>query len=220
MHAEAIELLWSESLLMQLLIAAACLVFIATLTPTINVMSSLLRCLMRAKESVFLFNAVSLSRCRNYACLGVTLPVILICTRFSLVPLPAFLQEDTLTLKLLYTTAVLCAYVIARIACRTLLRSRRTERKNWECACSIPYTFFAIGGLAAIITSAICLFSGICDETTTSVLLWEAAALYLLCLIRKTEIFSYFCGFFAAFLYLCTLEILPAGILVAATIFS
>lgn len=213
-------MLWSEPLFMQLLIVAACLIFMATITPTINVMSSLLRCVVRAKESEFLFNAVSLSRCRNYACLGVALPVIIICARFSLVPLPSFLHADTVALKLLYTSAVIAAYIIARIACRTLLRSRRTDRKKWQCACSIPYTFFALGGTAVIITSIICLLSGICDDITASILLWETAAIYTLCLIRKMEIFTHFRGFFAAFLYLCTLEILPAGIFVAAAIFS
>ena len=39
---------------------------------------------------------------------------------------------------------------------------------------------------------------------------------YIVFLIRKTQIMSNACGQVAAFLYLCSLELLPAGLLIAS----
>jgi hypothetical protein len=56
------------------------------------------------------------------------------------------------------------------------------------------------------------------DADVRNAMLWVSAFIYALFLIRKTQIFSTSCSIFAAFLYLCALEMIPTGILVVSAI--
>ena len=57
------------------------------------------------------------------------------------------------------------------------------------------------------------------DETVIrTAMLCVSALIYALFMLRKLQIFASGCSFFAAFLYLCALEILPTGVLVASAI--
>ena len=68
-------------------------------------------------------------------------------------------------------------------------------------------------------TVGILALAGVNDLTVKTVILAETAFIYLVYLIRKSQILSMVCGPLQVFLYLCALEVLPTGLLVASALF-
>ena len=56
------------------------------------------------------------------------------------------------------------------------------------------------------------------NDLIRKILLYEMAVVFTLFMIRRTQILSNACNQFTAFLYLCGLEILPAGLLVVSAL--
>ncbi len=52
-----------------------------------------------------------------------------------------------------------------------------------------------------------------------TLLLWEAAVVWLLAILRSGQFLSAFCNVFSTFLYLCALEMIPAALMVGAHLF-
>jgi hypothetical protein len=55
-------------------------------------------------------------------------------------------------------------------------------------------------------------------DVVKSAMLWISACIYLIFILRKTQILISSASFFAAFLYLCALELIPTGALAASAI--
>ena len=66
----------------------------------------------------------------------------------------------------------------------------------------------AIGGIMS--------FIDVDNSIIKDAMIWVSGAIYLLFLIRRTQIFASSYNFFTVFLYLCALEIIPTGVLVTS----
>lgn len=194
----------------EILILASVLIFLLCLQDISEIFPFLLRGGSSWKECRNIELLPKLRFNRAYACLSVLLPLTLIIWYFELFPPATCFPEPY---NLLSCAGVLFAYFIIRIVFRVIFRGR-VPSNIWQPARRIPLTFFAFGGFLTIAVSLICLVCGFSIGTSRKVILYCISAVYLLCIFRKTQFLTINCGYFKGFLYLCTLELLPTGLLV------
>ncbi len=194
----------------KILTAFACLVTLIAI-PCINAVApSLLSCLLKWKESVNLHSSVSLSRLRNVAAAAIIPAFLLICSHFRLIPwMEGYGEWESLG----YTVLVFSSYVLVRYLCRLLFRGDRMRPADFFAAADAAYSFFLLTGIVMVLTFCICSAIHLPSESVTEVFRVEIIALYAVFILRKTQILSHYGGISSGFLYLCTLECLPTGLL-------
>ena len=99
-----------------------------------------------------------------------------------------------------------------------VLAPKNMNSKIYMIACKAGRTFFSILTLILLAMAGIMSFIDTPAEVVTDAMLWVSACIYLIYLLRKTQILISSASFFAAFLYLCALEMIPTGALVASAI--
>lgn len=173
---------------------------------------SLLGCIVRWKESVNLHASVSLSRMRDYAAWLLVPTFLLLCSEYDIYPAVWTLESWP---SIARTSLVFAAYLLVRFLCNLVFKGKKIGNKDFFCAICCQRNFFVILVFIMALTFCICSASGLMHDTTGDILGWEIVVVYAVHLIRKTQIFAHYVGFLAGFLYLCTLEILPTGLLIA-----
>jgi hypothetical protein len=200
-----------------ILIGVALISFLFTVRTVIELTPSLLATAIRWKESLNLEASVKLSRDRNLIALNSTVPFCLTAFAFNLYN-PAFLNQFTPDAQLWICIGVFCSFVAIRSALEHILKPRRIQAKGYKAIVSVGYSFFIILTMLLLLIVCISYIFGISGEHAKSAMLWISGLTYLLYLIRKLQIFNSFSSFFAGFLYLCALEILPTGVLVTSAV--
>ena len=191
-----------------------CLLLLNTL---VEVFPSLMACLVRWKESVNLDASVQLSRGRDIMSIAMVMPFCLTAGRFSLYS-PAWVGEFGTDGRLGITIGVIIAYILLRKGLEHIFRSRKINPKTYKTACKSSHTFFIILTLVLMAMGGILSFIKADPMGIRNAMLWVSAITYALLLLRKFQIFNSSCSFFSSFLYLCALEILPTGALVASAL--
>ena len=80
------------------------------------------------------------------------------------------------------------------------------------------FNYWILAGLLLVLTAGVIAFTGIPDDTGRRILLYELAVMYLVAILRKSQILLSYCGPLTTFLYLCALEFIPTGALIAGCI--
>ncbi len=200
-----------------ILTGIALILFLITIRTVIELTPSLLATAIRWKESLNLEASVKLSRDRNLIALCSTLPFCLIASSHNLYN-PAFLSRLSENGQLWVLIGVFCSFVIVRTALEHMLRPRGIQTKVYKAIVSVGYSFFIILTMLLLLTSGISSVFGINEGHVRNAMLWVSGLTYLLYIIRKLQIFNSFSSFFTGFLYLCALEILPTGVLIASAV--
>ncbi len=193
------------------------LVIIILMRRMVTIFPSLIACTLRWKESVNLEASVKHSLDRNMLAAAMALPFCLVVERFRLYELKV-IEELNNDLHLAVIIGVFAAYFLIRLLLSRIMRPRRIVPKTYKTAEKASLTFFIILTIILMAMGSVMSFIGIDESITRTAMLCVSASIYMLFLIRKTQIFTSGCSFFTAFLYLCALEILPTGVLVASAI--
>lgn len=201
------------------ILAAVCVITgILLLGIIAGILPSLAACLFRWKECLNLENSMRLSRDRNIFAAYLTIPFCLVVAHYRMYA-PSFLDGIH---GFAYTGcifAVFACYLLVRTAAYVLVRKPRGGEKIFKSARKVSWSYFCIIATAILISAGICSFSGLSIETSRTVLYYVLLVSYLFSIFRKFQIFKNTCSFLTSFLYLCALEILPAGILVLPAVF-
>ena len=193
------------------------LVIICLLRRTIEIFPSLLASLIRWKESINLFNSVKLSRDRNMIALSMIVPFCLVVTASGIYS-PSYMStmdEDT---RFGITFGVFIIYIVLRTLLERICQPKRRNAQMYRCACISAYTFFILLTILLLSLWGILSVFNANPSSSKDAMLWLSGGIYLIFLLRKTQIFASSCSIFTAFLYLCALEILPTGALVASAV--
>ena len=193
------------------------LIALLLLKTMVGVFPSLIACLTRWKESVNLDASVQLSRNRDITALALVIPFCLTITRFRLYD-PHFMVGLNDNGRLAVTIGILIGWMLLRTFLEHLLRPRKGNPKAYGTARKAAYTYLCILTLLLMLTGGIMAFVDAAPETIKTAMLWISATIYAVLLLRKTQILISSYSFFASFLYLCALEIIPTGALVASAI--
>ena len=202
-------------MLFNILALISVIIVITTLKKVVSIFPSLIACIIRWKESVNLEASVKLKRDRDIIAFTMIIPFCLTAARFRLYD-PGFMKGLGDTAYLGAIIGTFAAYIIIRNILDAIFLPPRKRRKGEGIAIRCSYSFFIILTFLLLAAGSILTFANVGEETVRCTMLWISGLTYTLFTIRKTQIFINSGSFFAAFLYLCALEFLPTGLLIAS----
>ena len=192
------------------------LVIISLLRRIAGVLPSVFSCAVRWKENVNLDSSVKLSRDRDITALALIIPFCIIVTN-SGIHCFRFMGGLSAEASFGIILGILITYFLFRMFTeKVFLPSRR--RRSARVSDNSDRTFFIILALTLIFGYMIFGISGMEAETSKRTMLWISAAIYMLYIVRKFQIFQTSHSILTSFLYLCALEIIPTGTLVVSAI--
>ena len=183
----------------------------------VGIFPSLIACLVRWKESVNLDASVQLSRDRDIMTIAMVMPFCLTIGKFAVYS-PSWIGKFDADGRLGITIGVIIGYLLLRKGLEYILRPKKMNPKTYKTGCKSSHTFFVILTLLLMTTGSIMSFADAAPADIKNAIIWVSAAIYTVFLLRKTQIFTSSCSFFSGFLYLCALEILPTGVLIASAV--
>ena len=204
-------------MLFNILAIISLIIMMLALRTLVEVFPSLMACLIRAKESINLEASAQLSRSRNVLAVCLAMPFCLAVWQRGLYT-PAFIEGFDENISLGIVFGVFITYVLVRKMMEFIIRGKVRNGKMFEVACKTGLTFFSILTLTLLAVGGVMSVVDTHAEVVTSAMLWISASIYLIYILRKTQILISSASFFAAFLYLCALELIPTGALVASAI--
>jgi hypothetical protein len=204
-------------MLFNILALISLLIILMMLRRLVEVFPSLMACLFRGKESVNLEASMQLSWNRNLLALSMIIPFCLVVSRFSLYR-PAFMNGLSEEAVIGETAGILITYIMIRKVLEFIIRPKKSGEKTYQTASRVSRTFFSLLTLTLLAMGGIMTFVDTPADSIRSAMLWVSAAIYLIFILRKAQILMYSCSFFTAFLYLCALEIIPTGAIIASAI--
>ncbi len=201
-------------MLFNILASLSILVAVILLKKMVIIFPSLLACLMRWKESVNLESSVKHSHDRDIFAIAMVIPFCLTAERFRLYD-PSFFAGMNENMRIAATAGVFLAYFIIRAIASRLALPHSEKKKTYAAADKAAYTFFIVLTLVLTAMGGILSFIHADMEAVRSAMLWVSAFIYVLFLLRKMQIFVSSFPILTSFLYLCALEIIPTGLLIA-----
>ena len=210
-------LAWSDFPVNTILVVIATLLMFLSLRVFLNIAPLLLDSLSRWKACVNIDASVQLKGDRNSLARIVTLPIALIADRYHFLS-AGILDKVPEAWSSLVTLGIILVWLLVRyfIFYFCLLRAPRPE--TFRTAHTSFFNYWTLAGLLLVLTAGVIAFTGIQDEVGRTILLYELAVMYLIAILRKSQILLSYCGPLTTFLYLCALEFIPTGALIAGCI--
>ena len=190
---------------------------IAMLKRLVNIFPSLMACMIRWKENINLNISLKTRTDRDLLAFSMMIPFCLTVHHFRMY-CPGFMKGLSDNAGLGVVFGIFAAYLALRVACRYLFRLHKTPSSTYETATDSVRTYFIILTFLLMTTGGVLSFAGVDLLHIRTAMFWISGAMYLIFIVRKTQIFYSSCSFFASFLYLCALEILPTGVLIASAV--
>ncbi len=191
--------------------------FLINLKPFLELIPSILSCAVRTRECVNLENNIKLARTRNNFAYSFIIPFLLIVFEYDIYR-PSFYMSLSPGFKFLTLIGIAIAYVLLAWAFTKLMAPHSSLIKNYRIACRSSYNFFILLMLFLLLAIGCFELFDISEKLVQTILYWIFGVTYFLYFIRKLQIFSASFPFFTAILYLCALEIIPTGAVVASAI--
>ena len=190
------------------------MIFLKTI---VEILPSVLACLIRWKENINIEASVRLSRDRDFSAIAMLIPFCLTVFRFRIYN-PDFISNLPDSPRLWAIIGIFSAYLLIRKAATLMVHPRRMPQKTLSATEKSANTYFILLTLILLLVDSTCSFFDATQNAIRLTSLWLSSLIYGLYLIRKLQIFTSSSSIFAGFLYLCALEILPTGILVVSDV--
>lgn len=203
----------NQSLALEILACVSLFIILLILRKIVNVYPSLIACVMRWKESINLEASVKLSRDRNAIALALVIPFCLIVEHFDLF-YPSYMDGKGESMRILIVIGTFIIYGSLRLITAFFCRPKKQSDKSYVTGCKSMFTYFILITLLLLCVGGVSEFISVRDSLTKEILLWLTGATYLFAIFREFQIFVSSYSVFAAFLYLCALELIPTGLLV------
>lgn len=215
LQTAADALRWGDYIINSSLVVAFVVLMMLNLRNFISIIPALIDSAWRWKGSVNLDSSIKLASARNLTALILTIPCCLVASRYHLVDVDIF-GEMSATRYTLWAAALLLAYTLLRHICFVLTSLRARKLELFTAAHHASYNFFIILSILLLVEVGILSVTGVSDANIKIVMTVIAGLVYLVYLTRKSQIFNSYCSPLTTFLYLCALEFLPTGALIAA----
>lgn len=208
---------WGDYTVNKIMVLLAVVCFFLIARDFVQMLPMLLSTIDRAKANVSLERSLGSARLRNRIAFVSILPFCIIVDRFALYS-PRYFQLLPQGFTVLFVMLVLFAYLTLRHFIFEAVRSRRVPAEISDTIHRAPYNYFIIMVVMMLLTVGVLDTINCTDGTARSILLAETYVVYLFSLIRVSQFLNYNCNVFVTFLYLCALELIPTGMLVASAI--
>ena len=207
----------TEQLTLTIATGAAMLTFLPVLPQFVNLFPKLWSGLFRTATCIRIEDSRKIQRSRDLV-FWLSLPALVTLVWKSGLYSPGWTAGLNAPLSIAAVAGVIAGYGLLRAGLSHLLPFRRFSSKVREAAVGCPKNFWLLL-MSVLFISAVTLgFCKLPDNTAHIITLCLTAALYLLFLIRRFQIFAYDSNYLTAILYLCALEILPTALLVTSAV--
>jgi len=206
---------WSGYVPVRVLIIVSILSLLFFAADVITLFPFIRNCIFRSKGCSTLEYSISTARIRNEVAILMFLPFCLVADRYLLYS-PSFMNAVRPGLTVFCIMGALAAYLVVRRICFVLFRPLRMSSEALSTLKHILFVYFIALVPVMLLTAGLMGVFRVPDAPVRVVLLWETAFFYLLSAIRVFQFLASRCNIFATFLYLCALEFLPAGLLLAS----
>jgi len=206
---------WSDTPVAGLLVVIFTILAIINIRNFITILPSLQESFLRYRGSYNLETRVRLMRARSIVSMVLIIPFCLIAHRYTLLHFD-FLDNINPNFGVLATCGIFLAYAVLRWLMVWQLEPKRKSREAYQVAHRASHTFFIIMTSAELVAIGILSIAGASDELIRSVLQYIVGFVYLVYVWRRIQILDLAFSSFIIILYLCALEILPTGLLLAA----
>ena len=211
------SLAWSDYPVNTALLVIATLLLLISLRIFLGIAPRLLDSISRWKACVNIDASVQLKSDRNMLGVIATLPLALVADRYN------FFNAGILDIipeawSSLVTLGIIVIWLLLRHLCFYLCLLRTQRPETFRTAHKSFFNYWILASLLLTLTAGVISFTNIPDAAGRTILLYELAVMYLIALLRKSQILLSFCGPLTTFLYLCALEFIPTGALIAGCI--
>ena len=208
---------WSDSLVNSTLVVIFALLVLLNMRTFIHIIPQLLPTLTRWKVCLSLDHNIHLCRERSYAALILFVPFCLLSDRYGLIH-PSAIETLPTGWQVPAVTGFFFCYLLVRRLCYSLVSLHTRRRETFLAAYRSAYGYFVLMLLLLFASVGICYVLGCNELVFNRVLFVEILVCYTVAVVREGQIFRSFCNPFLTILYLCGLELIPAGMLAAAVV--
>ena len=208
---------WGSLLPNRILCCVAIILVLITIVDTLNIFPDLASCIGRWRPCLIIEHSLSLARLRNQAAAAFSLSLCLLADRFALYR-PGFFRVLPQGWSAAGVIAVFCVWLLLRKSMFKVLRFGYipSDQKN-AIHCTL-FTFLILAGIVMLPVAGMMSLSGI-PENVIRIVLWSIFGInWLISLVRTGQIIADCHSGLPTFLYLCALEILPAGLVAASAL--
>lgn len=207
-------MVWSEIALNRALVSASAIGILLILDKLVMIAPSLGESLSRWRGSENLEHSMSLRRARNLCAAVFFPPFCLILDRFGVTATSAAEAMGPES-SVLLTFALMAGWLLLRLLGGQALRRSSVPREIRNAARHVVLGYMIVLTGVLLALSFILVSAGANPLASRICILTFCGATYLLALAREMQIFVEHGAGFSTFLYLCALDLLPTGILVA-----
>lgn len=208
---------WSDFPVNTILIIIATLLTLVTLRIFLGIAPRLLDSLSRWKACVNIDASVQTKNDRNTLGIIATLPLALVADRYGFLS-AGILDRIPDEWSSLVTLGIIILWLILRFICFYFCSLQTTRQETFRTAHKSFFNYWILAALLITLTAGVISFTNIPDTAGRTILLYELVVMYLIALLRKSQILLSYCGPLTTFLYLCALEFIPTGALIAGCI--
>ncbi|NLZ19393.1 MAG: hypothetical protein GXY24_03885 [Bacteroidales bacterium] len=210
--------LWTDFTVNRILACAAVFLLLLNLLDFFRLVPYLIYSYDRSRGALDLEHNMGLARSRNLIALCFLLPVCLIADRYELMRMD-FLTGIPPQWSVAATTGILLGLLLVRDICYLLFQPRRLGGDVVPALRHNPGNYIILLSVLMLTTIGFCSAFRAPDTLVRTILLWETAAVWLLNMVRSTQLLAAKVSGFSTILYLCALELFPAALLVTVVVF-
>ena len=210
-------LTWSDFPVNTALLVLATFLLLISIKVFLGIAPLLLDSLTRWKACVNIDASVQLKNDRNTLAVFATLLMALVADRYHFFS-AGILDNVPEEWSSPVTLGIIIVWLLVRHLCFYFCSLKAPRPETFRTAHKSFFNYWILATLLLALTAGVISFTNIPDATGRSILLYELAVMYLIAILRKSQILLSYCGPLTTFLYLCALEFIPTGALIAGCI--
>ena len=210
--------MWAVSSLNWWLMAAAIIFIILYMRQFVSTLPYMLRGMLRWRELVSMEWNMRLCRERDSVSTASAIVACACISRLGLFKAP-FMEGLSPSMRTLAASGLLLGYLIIRAGLIGIVPVTRFRHDTARISDSCGRNFFILTTASLLIMLITSSISRACSVLAESASYWCIGIIWLLYMLRKYQILSSDAGHFPAILYLCTIEFIPAVMLVASVVY-
>ena len=210
-------MLWGDCLANRIAVVALLLLMLIELADFLRTVPKIWDCVQMWRANIGLEHSISTARSRNNAAITVALGWILVADRYGIYP-AAWIDSLAYGWSAAALLGVVIAYPLLRRIALLLCAPKRMHGDDLHALHKAMFTYFIPSGLIMMLTAGAMSVAGCRDALVCMVLQYELLVFWLFAIIRTAQILSSKQSILATILYLCGLEFLPAGAVVATAV--
>ena len=218
--AVPVSVAWADAPEHAWILIGTALVVLVILPELYKLMPAMLGCLLRSRGNLEVEHSISTARSRNLCARILAIPFLVAADRYQVYDAAFLAGWDEPWARLGELAGVVASFLIIRRILHALLLGRRL-RLDTDSTRAVNrgiLNFFICFSILMMLSIIILYVFKASDEAIRLVISAELAFFWLLSVVREGQILKQKCGGFTTFLYLCGLELLPAGALIASVL--